>query len=850
MGEACIFDKIFLICLVFIACAVVNGDALRNGDESGSCGDSVSWSYNAETSTITIEGTGAMNDYDNSESVPWRRIHGYITHAIIGEGVTSIGSYAFSYCVSLQTVTIPSSVLSIGNHSFERCFDLTSVDLPSSVESLGESSFAACKGLKNIVIPPRVTSIPPSSFQRCSNLISIIIPPTVTSIESRAFQHCTSLTNVTLPSALTSIGNNGFQFCASLTSIEVPAKVTLIGQACFSGCTNLKSVILPPNLVTIRSHSFKECTSLQDVTIPSNVASIDSSAFSGCLSLSNVTLSNNVKTLGKWAFSRCNMETITIPSKVTSIGNEAFSNCPNLVSLKCDSDNTVFMSVDGVLFKREGMVLVSYPSGKKGDYILPDNVTSITPFAFEGSIKLTSVTIPSSVTSIGETPFMSCTSLSSIKVDTSNQNFKSIDGVLFDHNGTTLVQYPCGKGDTYIIPGNVSSITDSAFAGCSNLRSVVISPDVTSIGGNAFNSCNSLTSITIPPNVTSIGTSPFNQCTSLSSINVDADNPSFADIDGVLFTNDRKKLVQYPCGHGSGYTVPANVTTIGRLSFYKCTRVSSVTIPASVTVIEYAAFNSVQLAHIDYLGSSEPDCSDETVAIVTVDLVCVPLDYNSSGFCGNYQVKVSSCEDFVAQNNQCYEVLEWQTEEITVKKRANATLWEQRTNNCFEYQCLNASGGRAWSRCNSTEEIRRMCIENQCVEEKETKENEKIAVEIEIDIDTNDYDMDEISSILSNATGIREGDMSIGSEVLEKTGNVVKLVVYVNSLEDATAIVEVIDNKGEGDECTYSILCRANSTKILDIVQPEFYIVSGSFTIRNDLIMFILAFLSIAYLLK
>ena len=170
----------------------------------------------------------------------------------------------------------------------------------------------------------------------------------------------------------------------------------------------------------------------------------------------------------------------------------------------------------------------------------------------------------------------------------------------------------------------------------------------------------------------------------MKSINVDSNNTSYKDIDGVLFNHNGTKLVQYPCGHSSSYTVPDSTTCIGEYSFYECSGLSSVTIPGSVTRIEYAAFNTVNMGYVNYLGTTEPQCPDTTTTFVTVDVVCVPQNFSSNGFCGKYKVGVDSCEEFVAQQNQCYEVLEWQGEEITVKKRANATLWEKRTNNCFE----------------------------------------------------------------------------------------------------------------------------------------------------------------------
>jgi len=488
-----------------------------------------------------------------------------------------------------------------------------------------------------------------------------------------------------------------------------------------------------------------------------------------------------------------------------------------------DVNNPTYMSVDGVLFIKKEMAVLQFPAGKEGDYVIPDNSTAICSYAFEGSQKLLSVTLPKNVSSIGTSPFFACTSLTSINVNSSDGVFKSIDGVLFNDAGSNLIQYPCGKSESYTIPDNVSTIKSGSFAGCYNLKNIVLSSDVASIESYAFENCNSLTSVTIPSTVTTIGFAPYYSCINLVSIIVDVDNPSFIDINGVLFSHDKTKLIQYPCGHSSTYSVPDNVTIITQQSFAGCSGLASVTIPSSVTSIDTDAFNGVSMSYVDYLGLSEPKCDESIVAnpqsastFVDVDLVCVPMKYNSTNFCAKYNVKVSSCEAFVAQHNQCYQVLEWQAADITVKKRANASLWEKKSNNCFEYECLNTSGKFAWSKCNSTGDIRRMCIDNECVtEEGESFNRDKWGVEIDVNITPNELDLDELSELLSNATG--KHGVKIGTESVSTTGNVVRIVVFVDDPDVANTIAKTIE---DNEKCTelygeQSGICGSNSTRIL-----------------------------------
>jgi len=268
------------------------------------------------------------------------------------------------------------------------------------------------------------------------------------------------------------------------------------------------------------------------------------------------------------------------------------------------------MSVDGVLFQRKGMVLMEFPCGKQGDYTMPDNVTSITKYSFEGAQKLTSVYIPSSVTSIGNSPFFKCISLRSINVSASNKNYKSVDAVLFNKKGTTLMQYPCKKNETYIIPDGVITLKTYSFGECIDLKYVTISSSVTTIQTGVFQGCKQLRSITIPSSVTSMSVAPFLSCNNLVSIFVDSNNTSYKDIDGVLFNHNTTTLIQYPCGHASTYTIPDGVTTIGNSAFGSCNGLSSVTIPKSVTSLEEYAFSSV-MAYINYLGESQPSCLEK-----------------------------------------------------------------------------------------------------------------------------------------------------------------------------------------------------------------------------------------------
>ena len=138
----------------------------------------------------------------------------------IPEGTTSIGVYAFAFCLSLASIIIPDSVTSIGEGAFGNCTSLTSITMPDSVTSIGDTAFYGCTGLTSVTIGNSVTSIGSSAFSGCTGLTSITIPDSVTSIGESAFEYCTGLTSITIPNSVTSIEYYAFGNCTNLTEID------------------------------------------------------------------------------------------------------------------------------------------------------------------------------------------------------------------------------------------------------------------------------------------------------------------------------------------------------------------------------------------------------------------------------------------------------------------------------------------------------------------------------------------------------------------------------------------------------------------------------------------------------
>ena len=579
-----------------------------------------------------------------------------LANVTIPGSVTNIGDLAFAICRNLTSVTIPASVTRIGYAAFIFCTSLSaftvepgnavysSVDgivldknqttliqfpggrvgsyaIPAGIINIGDAAFQGCEGLTNISIPASVSSIGDQAFSGCSGLNAITvdagnasyssvagvlfdksqttliqcpgtkagtyaIPAGVTRIAGGAFEGCSSLTSVTIPASVTSIGYAAFQTGDLMTAITVDS-----GNAVFS---SLDGVLFDKSQTTLI-----HCPGgrIGAYSIPDSVISIGDQAFASCSSLTGVTIPGSVTSIGDGAFSWCHSLTrITIPASVTSIGDSAFIGCGNLIMVTIGGGVTNIG--DGAFVDCASLTKV----------ILKGNAPTIGLSIFGGDNNAT-VYYMSGTTGWGPTFGGRPTALWSLVAVTMNYT---------TNNGTITITGYSGSGGTVAIPETINglpvvNIGDNAFDGCTDLTNVSIPNSVTNIGNWAFADCENLISVSIGNSVVSVGLGAFARCAKLLAITVDALNPVYSSVDGVLFNRNQTLLLECPGGKIGYYSIPSYVTNvalgafafcyglteitipvsvggIGDYAFYLCSNLTSVTIPKSVSSIGDGAF--------------------------------------------------------------------------------------------------------------------------------------------------------------------------------------------------------------------------------------------------------------------
>lgn len=271
---------------------------------SGSCGDNATWALSEDGETLTISGSGDMYNYsagsseDGVSMAPWAAYLTSLKSVVIGDEITSIGSYAFNNSntetvTTIESVTIGSAVVSIGKSAFGVMVNLTSIEIPASVDSIASEAFRYCSGLETVSFAEgsKLRVLGSNAFFTCTSLKNITIPDGVTSL-GYAFMRCYSLESVTLGTGITKITAYLFSECTSLTTVVLNGEITSIGKYAFNGCTSLTSFDIPSAVDSIGEYAFQNCSALTALVIPESVTKIGAYAYTGCSALASITCEN------------------------------------------------------------------------------------------------------------------------------------------------------------------------------------------------------------------------------------------------------------------------------------------------------------------------------------------------------------------------------------------------------------------------------------------------------------------------------------------------------------------------------------------------------------------------------
>ena len=484
---------------------------------------------------------GNFNDNTNS-----------LQHIIFPKTLTTIGYFSFYNCENLTEIKFPISLRTIRANAFYNCGIEGDLKLPKFLRVLGGNAFSDSYSITAVTIPNFVTSLGEDIFAHCTNLTTLNVGYSSATITANTFGRRNNITTITvdernrvydsrndcnaiietssdtvlfgckgtvIPNDIVRVGNESFSDCNGLTNISVPASVTSIGQYAFSDSSDLTSISLSDGLTTIEKYAFASCTSLSSITIPNTVTSIGEYAFYYADLSENVTLSNSITTLASSTFYYSGITSIVVPNSVTSIGSNCFTYCSNLQTVTIGTGVT---SINASAFRNctsfetlyyNAPSISHYTSSKSSPFrqlpiqtlVVGDNVRQVPNYLMCGCSSLYTVTIGSSVTTIGigttNYVFSNCSSLHTLYYNApSVSNYsrqapspfynKSFVEVVFGNTVTSIPQYllrSCTKLTTVTVGSSVTTIGNYVFFGCSALNTITsLRSTAPSIGSSTF----------------------------------------------------------------------------------------------------------------------------------------------------------------------------------------------------------------------------------------------------------------------------------------------------------------------------------------------------------------------------
>ena len=466
-----------------------------------------------------------------------------MTSVHLPDSLRKIGADAFACCPALEEVNLPEGLKEIGSQAFLDCGKLKDMPLPASLESIGAGAFCGCRAMadeqgfvikgstlysyygreSDVIVPEGIDTISKDAFSS-TGVKTVRLPASLKTLDA-AFTQCSMLTEIAIPEGVEELPNDAFRECIRLARVSLPTTLRRIGDRAFAGCEELTTAVLPDGVTELGSSAFKGCEKLESIVLPASLTAINENAFQHCSSLKQVELPPTVTVIDYDAFDHCtSLKKVKVAdASRVDLHTTAFTNCPAL-----GDENGFFIF---------GNILLKY-LGEGDDVVVPEGIEVIA-------------------------------------ADTFREGW----------GGRHTSYRPIGSLHSIQLPASVKTIGAHAFSGCENLKEIQLPPALTAIEEGLFFDCPALKSLRIPASVKTIGTRAFHQCTALKSIEVDENNPSFASVDGVLFTKDKTELLYCPGARRRQYVVPDFVATIADQAFIDCTSMKKLVIPENVQSI-------------------------------------------------------------------------------------------------------------------------------------------------------------------------------------------------------------------------------------------------------------------------
>lgn len=546
----------------------------------------------------------------------------------------------------------------------------------TSDDEFGVGFFSKCKGLKAITLPGNLKSVGESAFQECSSLETINLPSGITTIGNYAFLECEKLKSVTLPSGLISIGDRAFNSCISLTSLDLPSSLTTVGELALAGCPQLTSLTLHSGLTNIKGNNllggYTFYNNLKDVRyiidsdletyLQSNHPIINDircgiKYYLNDQEITTLEIPSGITSIGDGVFlSSNNLTNLTLSSKITSAGKYAFNNCSNLKDIRyyIYDDLATYIQKGHPAFYVNCGIKYYWNNQEITTLEIPTSVTSIGNHAFYCCNGLTSIDFPSNLSSIGDWAFSNCSGLTSVDLPSS---ITKMGEYVFNN---------CENLSNVNLPSGITTISTGAFSYCSNLKYIELPAGITSIGDDAFVNCSNLQNINLPSGITTIGSGAFWDCSNLTNVILPSVLTSIGDI---AFVN---------CSNLANVTLSSNITSIGRSAFSDCKSLKNLTISKDVTSIKDIRFNN------DY-----EELELESVYVAWQNPIEAGSFFN--------RIKISNCTLYVPQG--------------TKEAYANADVWKDFVN-IIEY---DATGIDKVTNRSDVKEISRYSLNGQRV---------------------------------------------------------------------------------------------------------------------------------------